>query len=96
MFYGEIFQSTDEFIRAFEEYLWYYNNEKISLKLKGMSPAQDRTELIHKFNIFCLNFWAYFKHAGCFCFKNCFLYNNIKKKPLLKELFVYMGIGVYS
>ena len=43
MFYGETFQSTDEFIRTLEEYLWYYNNERISLKLKGMSPVQYRT-----------------------------------------------------
>ena len=41
--YGETFQSTDEFIRTLEEYLWYYNNERISLKLKGMSPVQYRT-----------------------------------------------------
>ncbi|MBE5739641.1 MAG: hypothetical protein E7349_02160 [Clostridiales bacterium] len=31
------------FIRALEEYLWYYNNERISIKLKGMSPVQYRT-----------------------------------------------------
>ena len=37
MFYGETFQSTDEFIRTLEEYLWYYNNERLSLKLKVMS-----------------------------------------------------------
>ncbi len=43
MFYGETFQSTDEFVRALEKYLWYYNNERISLKLKGMSPVQYRT-----------------------------------------------------
>ena len=43
MFYGETFQSTDEFIRTLKEYLWYYNNERISLKLKGMSPVQYRT-----------------------------------------------------
>ena len=43
MFYGENFQCTDEFIRTLEEYLWYYNNERISLKLKGMSPVQYRT-----------------------------------------------------
>ncbi len=43
MFYGETFQSTDEFIRTLEEYLWYYNNERISLKLKRMSPVQYRT-----------------------------------------------------
>ena len=43
MFYGETFQSTDEFIRTSEEYLWCYNNEIISLKLKGMSPVHYRT-----------------------------------------------------
>ena len=43
MFYGETFQSTDEFIRTLKEYLLYYNNERISLKLKGMSPVQYRT-----------------------------------------------------
>ena len=68
MFYGEIFQSTDEFIRAFEEYLWYYNNEKISLKLKGMSPAQDRTELIHKFNIFLSKLLGLLQTCGLFLF----------------------------
>ena len=42
MFYGETFQSVDEFIHALEEYLWYYNNKRIILKLK-MSPVQYRT-----------------------------------------------------
>ncbi|MBO5261562.1 MAG: IS3 family transposase, partial [Clostridia bacterium] len=26
-----------------EEYIYYYNNERISMKLKGMSPVQYRT-----------------------------------------------------
>ena len=43
MFYGETFQTTDEFIRCLEEYINYYNNERISLKLK-MSPVQYRTQ----------------------------------------------------
>jgi transposase InsO family protein len=42
MFYGETFQSVDEFIHALKEYLWYYNNKRIILKLK-MSPVQYRT-----------------------------------------------------
>ena len=42
MFYGETFQSVDEFIHTLEEYLWYYNNKRIILKLK-MSPVQYRT-----------------------------------------------------
>lgn len=43
MFYGEKFETADEFIRCLEEYIHYYNHERISLKLKGMSPVQYRT-----------------------------------------------------
>ena len=42
MFYGETFQTVDEFIHTLEEYLWYYNNKRIILKLK-MSPVRYRT-----------------------------------------------------
>lgn len=42
MFYGEQFQSVDDFIQALNDYICYYNNERISLKLKGMSPVQYR------------------------------------------------------
>ena len=43
MFYGEKFQTVDEFIHCLKEYIDYWNNERISLKLKGMSPVQYRT-----------------------------------------------------
>jgi transposase InsO family protein len=43
MFYGEKFRTVDEFVHCLEEYISYYNNERISLKLKGMSPVQYRT-----------------------------------------------------
>ncbi len=43
MFYGESFQSVDELIHRLREYITYNNNERISLKLKGMSPVQYRT-----------------------------------------------------
>ena len=42
MFYGEKFESPRGFIEKLEEYIHYYNNERISLKLKGMSPVQYR------------------------------------------------------
>lgn len=42
MYYGETFSSTDEFIRCLKDYIDYYNNERIILKLK-MSPVQYRT-----------------------------------------------------
>ena len=43
MFYGEKFESVNAFIDELEKYIYYYNNERISLKLKGMSPVQYRT-----------------------------------------------------
>ena len=42
MYYGEKFESPRGFIEKLEEYIHYYNNERISLKLKGMSPVQHR------------------------------------------------------
>ena len=43
MFYGEQFDSVEDFIQALDDYIYYYNNDRISLKLKGMSPVQYRT-----------------------------------------------------
>lgn len=43
MFYGEKFESVNAFIDKLEEYIYYYNNKRISLRLKGMSPVQYRT-----------------------------------------------------
>lgn len=45
MFYGEHFQTVDEFINCLEEYIDYYNNERIVSKLK-MSPVKFRTHFI--------------------------------------------------
>ena len=42
MFYGEHFQTLDEFINCLKDYIDYYNNERIVSKLK-MSPVQYRT-----------------------------------------------------
>ena len=43
MFIGETFSSVEDFQQKLEEYICYFNNERISLKLKGMSPVQFRT-----------------------------------------------------
>ena len=43
MFYGEEFESVENFIQALDNYIYYYNNDRISLKSKGMSPVQYRT-----------------------------------------------------
>ena len=39
MFYGEKFETVDEFVHRLRKYIDYWNNERISLKLKGMSPV---------------------------------------------------------
>ncbi len=44
MYFGEKFNSTEEFIEKLKEYIDYYNNKRISLKLKGLSPVQYRTQ----------------------------------------------------
>lgn len=44
MFYGNKFLSSDELIKKIEEYIYYYNNKRIKLKLKGLSPVQYRTQ----------------------------------------------------
>ena len=40
MYYGKKFEFPRKFIEKLKEYLHYYNNERISLKLNGMSPVQ--------------------------------------------------------
>ena len=43
MLYGEKFESVNAFTYELKKYIHYYNNKRISLKLKGMSPVQYRT-----------------------------------------------------
>ena len=43
MYYGEKFESVNTFIDELNRYIHYYNNDRISIKLKGMSPVQFRT-----------------------------------------------------
>ena len=44
MFYGEeaTFETLDDLKAAMEEYIRYYNEERISLKRKGLTPFQFR------------------------------------------------------
>lgn len=46
MFYGfeKTFQSLDELKQAIIHYIDYYNNKRIKVKLKGLSPVQYRTK----------------------------------------------------
>ena len=46
MFYGneKKFQSLDQLKQAIVDYIDYYNNKQIKVKLKGLSPVQYRTK----------------------------------------------------
>lgn len=43
LLYAGMFESIDKFKQELVKYIDYYNNERIKLRLKGMSPAQYRT-----------------------------------------------------
>lgn len=44
MYNGEEYNNAEELKEAVDRYIEYYNNERISLKLKGLSPVQYRTQ----------------------------------------------------
>ena len=39
LLYVNRFESIEEFERELKKYIWWYNNKRIKLRLKGMSPA---------------------------------------------------------
>lgn len=43
LLYAQKFKSNEDFIKALEEYIEYYNNKRIKSRLKGKSPVQYRT-----------------------------------------------------
>ena len=49
MFYDNKFETVDHFVRELEEYIDYYNNERIKIKLKGLSPVQYRIQFQQNF-----------------------------------------------
>ncbi|MDP4538001.1 IS3 family transposase, partial [Alkalimonas collagenimarina] len=46
MYHNEVFKSADELIQSIEEYIDYYNNQRIKLKLKGLSPIEYRNQAL--------------------------------------------------
>ena len=46
MFYGEKFENKEDFIARLRKYIDYYNSERISLKLNGLSPIQYRNQFL--------------------------------------------------
>lgn len=45
LLYAQEFESAENFIEELEQYVEYYNNKRIKLRLGGMSPVQYRTAL---------------------------------------------------
>ena len=51
MFYGHEyeFKTLEQLQKAMEEYIEYYNNERIQIKLKGLTPCQARNQSLYSF-----------------------------------------------
>jgi putative transposase len=45
-FHNQKFSSVDQFIKELSEYIEYYNNLRIKVKLNGLSPVQYRTQSV--------------------------------------------------
>lgn len=48
LLYSEKFESPEAFMKALDDYIVYYNNRRIKLRLKGKSPVQYRTLYLTK------------------------------------------------
>lgn len=46
MYHNEVFKNADELIETIKEYIDYYNNKRIKLKLKGLSPIEYRNQAL--------------------------------------------------
>lgn len=51
MYYGYEYQSIDELKEAMEEYILYYNTERISVKRKGLSPMAYRQQSLSQLHL---------------------------------------------
>lgn len=48
MYYGNTFHSYEELEQAIIEYIKYYNNERIKVKLNGLSPVKYLKSITNK------------------------------------------------
>ncbi|SIT12809.1 putative transposase [Neptunomonas antarctica] len=46
MYHNEVFKSADDLMEKIKEYIEYYNNKRIKLKLKGLSPIEYRNQAL--------------------------------------------------
>ena len=62
-FHGKSFTGIDELEKVINDYVRYYNEERIQLKLKGLSPIQYRKQSLNN----SLTFWGQIK-LRAFCY----------------------------
>jgi putative transposase len=48
-FYLQKFRSIEELRKGLQTYIQYYNHDRITLKLKGLSPVEYRTQPLSTF-----------------------------------------------
>ncbi len=50
LLYRNHYDSVEEFEKELKQYIWWYNNKRIKLRLKGMSPVQYRVQYYKDLN----------------------------------------------
>ncbi|MEL6051631.1 integrase core domain-containing protein [Corynebacterium rouxii] len=55
MYYGEYFASVDEFYRAVDDYIFWYNNARLQQRFKGLTPMHYRNQTLEGPNRLELN-----------------------------------------
>ena len=51
MYYGYTYNTKEELLTAMKEYITYYNNERINIKRKGLSPLAYRLESLNQLSL---------------------------------------------
>ena len=51
MYYGYRFKTRTELVKAMEEYITYYNTERINAKRKGLSPLVYRQQSLNQLTL---------------------------------------------
>lgn len=51
MYYGHTFKTRNELKQAMDEYITYYNTERINIKRKGPSPYEYRQQSLNELTL---------------------------------------------
>ena len=46
MYHGEVFDTVEDFNQAIEDYIQWYNTERIQQRLKGLTPMHYRNQAL--------------------------------------------------